>query len=122
MQSPAVFARGHDHHGRQESRRRTKMTASQKLSCTIAMLACGLGLPRTSFAISGCNNGYLLGTYDAQVANSNFLTVLQSLNTGSTGSTSSSSTTGGLGNNTSSLSGNQPGLGRYYFDGNGTII
>ena len=32
----------------------------------IGLLAC-LGLPQASFGISGCNNAYLMGTYNAQI-------------------------------------------------------
>jgi len=69
------------------------MTASHKLFSVGALLACGLGVPRATFAVSGCNNGYLMGTYNAQVENANFLTVLQTLN-GAAGSTGSTGGTG----------------------------
>jgi len=97
------------------------------------LLLSGLGLPRVSFAVTGCTNANLTGTYNAQIASGNLMNVLNTVNgtasttTSTSGSgTSSSGTTStspaGLGNNPSSLSGQIPGLGRFFFDGNGNIV
>ena len=106
--------------------------------CLVTGLVAFLGLPRTSSAISGCNNAYLTGTYNAQITNGNFQSLINALNgtagqtgsTGTTGTTSSSGGTtggatanpGGFGNNPNSISGQTPGLGRFFFDGNGNIV
>ena len=80
----------------------------------------------------------------ALISSANFMNVLSAVNgtaaaatgTGNTGSTGSTGTTstgttgtgsatvnpGGFGNNPDSLSGQTPGIGRYYFDGNGSIL
>jgi hypothetical protein len=97
--------------------------------------------PQLSAAVQGCNNGYLLGNYNAEVTNLNLQFTLQALNgTGSAvtpsgtsggtvtpGSTGSSTGTSGsavigFSNNPHSLSGTIPGASRFYFDGAGTIV
>src|SRR5205085_11247664 len=135
------------------------MSVGQNTFLLGGLLVCGLGLPQASFGISGCNNGYLMGTYNADITSLNFQRVLQSLNSTSAGGTSGASGTsgtsgtsgssgaigavgssgstgaiassgaagaagaiGGLGGTTSSLAGNTPGLGRFYFDGAGNIV
>ena len=112
------------------------MTPTQKtIAFAAGLILCVLGTPRNSFAITGCNNAYLFGYYNAQVSSTNFTNVLNAVNGASTSTgttTGSGTTTGattgstsaatGLGNNPGSLSGATPGIGRYFFDGNGNII
>ncbi|HEY1342036.1 MAG TPA: hypothetical protein VGF59_31210, partial [Bryobacteraceae bacterium] len=97
------------------------------------LLLGSLGMPRISYGITGCNNGYLTGTYNAQVSSVNFNNLLQSNNTGGTSGSTSGGTTGAVGSNTSaplpgfgnnpgSLSGKIPGLSRFFFDGNGNVL
>jgi hypothetical protein len=94
-----------------------------------ALLACSLmlGTPRLSYAISGCNSGMLIGTYNTQSSNLNLLNVLNAMNaptpiSATTTTSSTNNSSGGFGGNPGSLSGATPGLGRYYFDGNGNIV
>jgi len=98
-------------------------------------------------AANGCSYTYLAGSYNAQVSTANLTSVVNLSNgvttgsasttgTGTTGNTGNDSTGTGssgatstssgpdslaLGSNANSLAGTPPGLGRYYFDGNGTI-
>src|ERR1041385_6482366 len=72
-------------------------------------------LPQLSAAVAGCNNGYLLGNYNAQVSNLNLQNTLQSLNSngstvttgGTTGATGTTTTPAvvGFSNNKQSLTG-----------------
>ena len=104
------------------------MKRSQQTCVLGGLLICGLGLglPRVSYAVTGCTNGYLSGTYTASVQSANFLNVLNNINmaaaqgsgsTTSSGSTGSSSgSTGSAGSSGSSSSGSgsiaqQPGQG-----------
>ena len=56
----------------------------------------GLGVPRVSYAITGCSNVNLSGTYNAQVSSTNFMSVLNALNGGGTtgGTTGATGATG----------------------------
>jgi len=74
-----------------------------------AVVLC-LGAPAAGFAISGCGNAQLSGTYNARVSSLNFQGILGINNAG------------GFGNHPSSLSGQTPGMGRFRFDGNGNIV
>jgi len=99
----------------------------QKTLIGSGLLLCGfmMSLPSVSFAASGCSNVSLNGTYNAQVENASFINVLNTIRAGATNSgttTMPPPTTGGFGDNPNSLGGQIPGLGRYYFDGNGNII
>jgi hypothetical protein len=111
------------------------MRKYRTLSFAGACLLVSFGFPRTSLAISGCNNGYLSGTYNAQVSSAAFNNVIGTLNANAgltfalkpnTNNPATSGTTGGtyggLVGNGASLIGNVPSLGRYYFDGNGAIV
>src|SRR5580765_2485037 len=82
------------------------MTNSQRTCILGGLLFCtlGLGVPRVSYAITGCSNAYLSGTYNAQVTSSSLMSVLNALNhtggstggaTGATGSTGSTGASGG---------------------------
>jgi hypothetical protein len=93
------------------------MTTFQKTIVTGSMLLLGLGIPGTALAANGCNNGYLLGHYNAQSSSLNVVTLAASLN-----NTDLSKAPSGFSNNASSLSGKTPALGRYYLDGNGNIL
>src|SRR5258708_8704677 len=92
----------------------------------IGLTLCCLLLPQLSAAVSGCNNGYLLGNYNAEVSNLNLQSVLQSLNsTGATVSTAGTPSTTpvvGFSGNRRSRSGSLPGASRFYFDGAGTVV
>src|SRR6266567_3044833 len=110
------------------------MKQSRQLYVLTGLLVFGIGLPRASFAVTGCSNAQLTGTYDAQVSGANLMSVVTAM-TGSTGGTTTGGTTtgggtaaattfnpGGFGNNPASLSGQIPGVGRYFFDGSGNIV
>jgi len=56
------------------------MKLTQRTFILGALLLSGLGLPRLSYAIVGCTNAYLTGTYNAQVSSANFMSVLNTLN------------------------------------------
>jgi hypothetical protein len=111
------------------------MTNMRKLSAAGGILVFALGFCQPSFAVSGCNNGYLSGTYNAQVSSAAFSSVISTLNNSAgltfgltpnatAGATTGSvgGTVGGLVGNGASLNGNIPSLGRYFFDGNGGIV
>jgi hypothetical protein len=100
----------------------------QKTLIVSGLLLCGLivGTPRVSSAASGCSNMFLNGTYNIEVENSSIVNVLATLRAVQTANGSTTVTlppppTGGFGNNVNSLGGQVPGLGRFYFDGNGNI-
>jgi hypothetical protein len=104
----------------------------------------GLGLPGSAYAVIGCGNNYLQGTYSAQITSANYQGLLSALNTSTTGTGSSGTTTtggagstgttgtgttttaigpqAGFGNNPNSIAGAIQGLGSFYFDGNGNIL
>jgi hypothetical protein len=65
------------------------MKLSKTLTLT-ALLTCSLGLPRISYAISGCTNANLSGTYNAQIQNANLSGVLNPAPAGATGASASS--------------------------------
>src|ERR1044071_1982789 len=75
------------------------MTTSQRTRVLVGLLLFGLvlSLPQASYAVSGCTNAYLTGTYNAQVSSINLLNVLNTLNAaaGGSGSASGSTSTGG---------------------------
>jgi len=107
------------------------MKKSRTLTVAGVLLLFVLAVPRTSFAISGCNNGYLSGTYNAQVSSAAFSSVITTLNnnaglsfgmTPNAASPGAAAASGGLVANGTSLVGDMPSLGRYYFDGNGGIV
>jgi hypothetical protein len=79
-----------------------------------------------SAAVSGCNNGFLLGNYNAAVSNLNLQSTLQTLSGNGGTVTPAGSTTGtaviGFSGNPRSLSGSAQGTSRFYFDGNGIIV
>lgn len=104
------------------------MKRSQKTCVMGGLLICGLGLglPTNSYAITGCTNAYLTGTYTAQVMSANFLDVLNSINnaagstsmggsggtgTSGSGSTGSTGSTGGTGMGGSTGSTGSTGMG-----------
>lgn len=101
------------------------MTQFPKTILVGGLLMFGLGLPQSTFAVTGCSNVYLQGTYSAQITSTNYQALLSAMNgAGGAGSTGSTAATvqAGFGNNPISLSGAMPGLGRFYFDGNGNIL
>ena len=60
----------------------------------------GLGLPHQAYATASCTNNFLTGTYNAQVSNLNFLSVLATLNAAAGGSGGSSGSSGSTGSTT----------------------
>lgn len=90
---------------------------------TLLSCAATLVLPRASYA-AACSNAHLSGTYSVRIGNSSVLSVVNSLNTASSSDTNAAvvAPTGGFGDNPNSLGGPTPGLGRYFLNGNGTII
>jgi hypothetical protein len=102
-----------------------------RLTVAGGLLLFTFSIPRASFAISGCNNGYLSGTYNAQVSSAAFSSVITTLNnnagltlglTPNAAPPAAAAANGGLVANGTSLVGDMPSLGRYYFDGNGGIV
>jgi|SRR5579863_5776581 len=90
------------------------MPRVERMLLMSAML--GLGL-HSAWAITGCSNSYLSGTYNAQVSNSEIANLINAVNNnGSTTTTTASVTFPG------SLIAGGPNVGRYYFDGNGNVI
>ncbi|HWC99559.1 MAG TPA: hypothetical protein VG456_22520 [Candidatus Sulfopaludibacter sp.] len=102
------------------------MRTFHALSVAGGLLLLTTTVPRNLYAITGCNNGYLSGTYNAQVSSAAFSNVISTLNNnagltlGLTPNIAPAS--GGLVANGTSLVGNMAGLGRFYFDGNGGIV
>src|SRR5215472_8373566 len=99
------------------------MITRRKLGISVSLLL--VSLPQLPAALSGCNNGYLLGTYNAQVSNLNLQSLLQAAN-GSAPAVTPPATSPpavvGFGSNPRSLSGSMPGASRFFFDGNGNIV
>ncbi len=77
-----------------------------------------LAAPNAALAISGCNANSMKGLFDAQFSNSGLQVFLKNLRGAKDGSNPAT----GFAGNPSSLVGNQPGIGRYFFDGNGNIV
>ena len=101
------------------------MLPTQKtvLSTLILLGAGAICLPRPSYALTGCSNAHLNGTYVVQLSNTNALAVANTLNAAAADPTAPAPPppTGGFGANPNSLSGSTPGLGRFYFSGSGVI-
>ena len=118
------------------------MTPTQKTLFVGGLLCLGLGLPQNSYAITGCGNNYLTGTYNAQISSVNFQKLLNALNSGTSGSTGTTgerreatgttgsgatgstgstgprihdTTQGGFGNNPASLGGKRRRFGTLLF-------
>jgi hypothetical protein len=96
------------------------MKRSERRLVTAGVLLLGLGAATPAFAISGCTNQNIMGTYNAQISSAAFTSVLNTL--GATGSTGSTVLPGGFGSNSASLAGSTPALSRFYFDGAGNIL
>jgi len=96
----------------------------QKTLMGNGLVLCGLVMlqPRVSPAAQGCNNAFLNGTYNVQVANQSIVNVLASIRAANSGQPLPPPPTGGFGSNANSQGGTIPGLGRFFFDGNGSII
>ena len=93
------------------------------------LLSCGvmLSFPRVTSAAAGCSNVTVNGTYSVQIENLSLVGTLAVVNappaTGTNPSTPAPvAPTGGFGNHPNSLGGPTPGLGRFFFDGNGVIV
>jgi hypothetical protein len=78
-------------------------------------------MAKPSLAITGCANAYLSGAYNSQISSIAVQNAINAINppAGTTGATGAA---GGLAGGTSSIDGNVPGLGRFYFDGNANIM
>jgi len=99
----------------------------QKTLIVPGLLLCGciLSLPRVSSAAAGCTNLNVNGTYNVQVVNVSLVNVLNVVNAPAAAggdATVPAPPTGGFGNHPNSLGGATPGLGRFFFDGNGFIV
>jgi hypothetical protein len=59
------------------------MTPSQKSFVVGGLLLAGLGvcLPRASYGAASCTNGFLSGTYNAEISSLSFQNVLSAINT-----------------------------------------
>ena len=89
---------------------------------TLGVLTFGFGMAKPSLAITGCTNMYLNGAYNSQISNIALQSAINMVNPlPSSGATGLAALPGGLGGNPSSISGNVPGLGRFFFDGIGNI-
>ncbi len=62
------------------------MKQSKRTLVTAGVLLLGLFAATPAFAISGCTNQSIMGTYNAQISSAAFTSVLNTLN-GSSGST-----------------------------------
>src|SRR5579859_813140 len=93
------------------------MTRFYRSSFLAGLALCWLSMPRISHAITGCTNTMLTGNYNAEVSSLNLQSVLNKLNGNASGVSD-----GGFGSNPASISGSVPGLGRFFFDGNGSIV
>src|SRR5689334_17128735 len=91
------------------------------VSAGILLCAGTVGLPRAAYALSGCSNAHLTGTYTVQLANTNTLAVVNALNA-DPNTPAPPPPSGGFGNNPNSLGSVLPGIGRFYFNGSGAII
>jgi hypothetical protein len=97
------------------------MRSLQRTYLAAGILMLGLGIPKASLAITGCTNAYLSGTYNSQISSIAFQNVANAINPPG-GTTGAATLPSGLGGNPSSINGNVPGLGRFYFDGSGNIM
>jgi hypothetical protein len=114
------------------------MKRSQPTCILGGLLICGMGLgfPGASYAITGCTNANLLGTYTADLASANLLGVLNSINPASTPGTNNcqeffgnecppaaaSTGTSAFLNSPFGPAGSNPYATQYYFDGQGNIL
>ena len=96
------------------------MTSSYRKLLLGGILCSCLAIPDGLMAASGCNTSQLTGAYDSQATNIALQNVLQGLATLPPGTTNA--TVLGFVSNPASLSGNLPGLGRFYLDGTGNIV
>src|SRR5215510_6966547 len=99
------------------------MTISKRLIGFVLIL-CGLAVvqSRMTQAATGCSNAFLSGTYNVQVENASIVNVLASIRAANSGQPLPPPPTGGFGSNPNSQGGAVPGLGRFFFDGNGSIL
>ena len=83
------------------------------------LLVCGIGmgLPDVSYAVTGCSNANLQGTYVSELASADLLNVLNSINTTATSGGSPSSV-----NNPFSANGVTIAPVQLYLDGQGNIV
>jgi len=93
------------------------MKRSERTLLTAGALLLGLSAATPAFAISGCTNQNIMGTYNAQISSASFTSVLNTL-----GATGSTVLPGGFGSNAASIAGSTPALSRFYFDGAGNIL
>lgn len=87
------------------------MRKSQQTRLLGGLLICGMGLvfPGMSYAVTGCSNSSLMGTYAAEVANSGLLSALSATSSASNFLTSPFAPTG-------------TSIPRFFFDGQGNIL
>jgi len=99
------------------------LSAHKTVFATVVTLcAGGLGLPRASYALTGCTNAHLTGTYSVQVGNSSIMALANTLNADPAATTPAPPPpTGGFGDNPNSLGGSMPGLGRFFLNGEGAV-
>jgi hypothetical protein len=97
------------------------MKATLRIYLAAGVLA-ALALPKPSLAIDGCTTAYLSGTYNAQITNIAIQSVAGAVNGATAGQTTAAGLPGGFSSSPSSISGNTPGLARFFFDGNGNIL
>jgi hypothetical protein len=81
----------------------------------------GLGVPDVSYAVTGCTNANLIGTYTEEVANANMLNLLNSLNTSTGTSTGGGSSTSTF-VNSPFIPGSSSPPTQFYLDGQGNIV
>jgi hypothetical protein len=96
-----------------------KTSPKQKFAAVVVLLF-GLAAATPAFAITGCTNQNIMGTYNAQISSAAFTGLINTLSASAAGSTTTP--IGGFGGNSASIAGNTPALSRFYFDGNGSIL
>jgi hypothetical protein len=73
------------------------MTKSQRYTCVFAgllLFGVGFGVPRAAYAVTGCTNASLSGTYNAQISSANFMSIVNALNGNTAGGTNTGGSTG----------------------------
>jgi hypothetical protein len=98
------------------------MTTSFRCFALKGAIICGLAMPAVVNASSSCLTSNLQGIYNAQISNVSVQNLLQSLKAQPASAAASAAPVVGFGSNDSSLAGNVPAMGRYYFDGAGNVL
>src|SRR5262249_34919148 len=90
------------------------MTRLQKTYVLGGLLICGFGMPRISYAVTGCTSANLIGMYNAQISSQSLVNLLNAINGSAGGATSSTGTSSSpvpSGTTTGGLFGGNTGFG-----------